>query len=212
MNDPFGNIFYFVLTLWLASIWWRDIRSGAKGGQPGATACKSLAPYLIAVAGTLLLLAAETVGELCLGIADQQTDVSAIALLAFVSGAIVEELVFRAYLVVETRGETLKWLSIVVFSVVFALLHPYFWTFENPPDADALSIWERALAGTQFHFTLKAAWTTAFIFAGSLWFYFVRFFRFNPAHSILVPIAAHLAKNLAVFFIKLAEGHVTSWF
>lgn len=212
MTDPFGNIFYFVLTLWLASIWWRDIKAGTPDGQPGATPCKSWLAYSIAIAGTLFLLALETAGEIQLGIADEQSDVSALMLLAFVSGAIVEEFVFRGYLVVESRGNAMKWLSIFGFSLIFALLHPYFWSYENPPNADELSLVERAFAGTQFHWTVKAVFTTSFIFVGSLWFYFVRFFKFNPTHSILVPIAAHLAKNLAVFLIKLAQGHVVSWF
>lgn len=211
MGDPFGNIFYFLITLWLASIWWRDIKENAEDGQPGATMCRSFAAYAIAVAGTLVLLAAETFGEIKLGIADEQTDASALMLLAFVSGAVVEEFVFRGYLVVEKRGNAAKWLSIFAFSLIFALLHPYFWTFEMPAGAENLSFFERVFGGIQLHFTLKAFWTTAFIFAGSLWFYFVRFFKFNPTHSILVPIAAHLAKNLAVFLIKLAQGHVTAW-
>ena len=64
--------------------------------------------------------------------------------------------------------------------------------------------------GFSLNFTLKGFFSTGFIFVGALWFYFVRFFKWNPNASLLAPVAAHMAKNLAVFLIKLAQGHVTS--
>ena len=74
------------------------------------------------------------------------------------------------------------------------------------------SLFARVAEGFSPHFTGKAFFTTAFLFAGSLWFYFVRFFRLNPHASLLAPFAAHLAKNLAVFAVKLAQGQVVSFF
>ena len=216
-QDPFGVVFYFIVTLWLARMWWRDYREAQdsnKGtydrGLPGATPC-TLKPIFIAVAGTLLLLAAETYGEIRLGISAEQSDVSCFFLLALISAAIAEEFIFRGFLVIETRGEAAKWISVFVFSTIFALIHPYLWSFEWNDESTAGTL-TKIVQACDLNITLKAVFTTVFIFVGSLWFYAVRFFRWNPRHSILVPIAAHLVKNIAVFLIKLAQGHVTSIF
>lgn len=215
-QDPFGVVFYFIVTMWLANMWWRDYREAKENpesigkGLPGATPC-SLRPILIAVAGTLILLAAETYGEIHLGIAEEQSDVSWFFLLAMISAAIAEEFIFRGFLVVESRGNTAKWISVFAFSALFALIHPYLWSFEWNDESTAGTL-VKIISAFDLNLTLKGAFTTAFIFVGSLWFYAVRFFRWNPHASILVPIVAHLAKNVAVFAIKLAQGHVTSVF
>lgn len=215
-QDPFGIVFYLLVTLWLGRMWWLDYAEARQHpeligkGLPGATPC-TLKPVLIAVAGTLLLLAAETYGEIRLGIADEQMDVSWFFLLALISAAIAEEFVFRGFLVVESRGKLAKWLSVFVFSALFALVHPYLWSFEwNDESTSGFLV--KLVTAFSLNLTLKGAFTTGFIFVGSLWFYAVRFFRWNPQTSIIVPIAAHLAKNIAVFGIKLAQGHVTSVF
>ncbi len=215
-QDPFGVVFYFIVTMWLANMWWRDYREAKENpesigkGLPGATPC-SIRPILIAVAGTLILLAAETYGEIHLGIAEEQSDVSWFFLLAMISAAIAEEFIFRGFLVVESRGNTAKWISVFAFSALFALIHPYLWSFEWNDESTAGTL-VKIISAFDLNLTLKGAFTTAFIFVGSLWFYAVRFFRWNPHASILVPIVAHLAKNVAVFAIKLAQGHVTSVF
>lgn len=215
-QDPFGVVFYLIVTLWLGRMWWLDYSEAkassgnSEKGLPGATPC-TFKPILIAVAGTLLLLVAETYGEIRLGIADEQSNVSWFFLLALISAAIAEEFIFRGFLVVESRGNAAKWVSIFAFSAIFALIHPYLWTFEWNDESSAGTL-VKILRAFDFNFTLKAVFTTFFIFIGSLWFYTVRFFRWNPHHSILVPIIAHLVKNIAVFAIKLAQGHVTSVF
>lgn len=215
-QDPFGVVFYFIVTMWLANMWWRDYREtkvnpeSADKALPGATPC-TLKPIFIAVAGTLILLAAETYGEIRLGIAEEQSDVSWFFLLAMISAAIAEEFIFRGFLVIESRGNTAKWISVFVFSALFALIHPYLWSFEWNDESSAGTL-AKIVGAFDLNFTLKAFFTTSFIFVGSLWFYAVRFFRWNPQASIFVPIAAHLAKNIAVFAIKLAQGHVTSVF
>ncbi len=214
-QEPFGIVFYLIVTLWLGNLWLRDIRAAAKDpevagtGFPGATTC-TLKPIAVAVAGTLVLLAAETFGEIQLGISEEQSDVSWFFLLALISGAIVEEFVFRGYLVIESRGHAAKWISIFAFSAIFALIHPYVWSFDLAEETADAGMLSRLFDAFSLNFTTKAIFSTAFIFVGSLWFYFVRFFRLNPQHSIIVPIAAHVAKNVAVFAIKLAQGHVTS--
>lgn len=215
-QDPFGVVFYLLVTLWLGRMWWLDFSESRQNpelagrGLPGATPC-TLKPILIAITGTLILLAAETYGEIKLGISEEQTDVSWFFLLAMISAAIAEEFVFRGFLVIESRGNTVKWVSIVVFSALFAIVHPYLWNFEWNDESTA-GFLSKIIDGFSLELTVKAAFTTGFIFIGSLWFYAVRFFRWNPHCSILVPIAAHLAKNIAVFAVKLAQGHVTSVF
>lgn len=215
-QDPFGVVFYFIVTLWLVKMWWRDYRDAQKDasladkGLPGATPC-TLKPIIIAVAGTLVLLAAETYAEIRLGIAEAQNDISCFFLLALISAAVAEEFIFRGFLVIESRGETAKWISVFLFSTLFALIHPYLWSFEWNDESTAGTL-TKIIEGFNLTLTVKGVFTTVFIFLGSLWFYAVRFFRWNPQASILVPIIAHLVKNVAVFAIKLAQGHVTSVF
>lgn len=216
-QDPFGTFFYFVVVLWFVRMWGRDLREARANpellgkGLPGATPCPAPA-VAVAVAGTLILLAAETYGEIRLGISDEQTDISWVMLPALVAAAFAEEFVFRGFLVVESRGAAAKWLSVVAFSALFALVHPHLWSFDWNAAGEDASVVARVTKGFSPHFTTKAFFTTAFLFAGSLWFYFVRFFRMNPHASLLAPFAAHLAKNLAVFAVKLAQGHVVSFF
>lgn len=215
-QDPFGVVFYFIVTLWLARMWWQDYREAKKDsslsgkGMPGATPC-TLKPILIAVAGTLILLAAETYGEIRLGISAEQSNVSWFFLLALISAAVAEEFIFRGFLVIESRGNAAKWISVFLFSALFAVIHPYLWEFEWDGESTAGTL-TKIINGFDLTITTKAVFTTAFLFVGSLWFYAVRFFRWNPQHSILVPVVAHLVKNVAVFAVKLAQGHVTSVF
>lgn len=209
--NPVGVALFSLVALWLARTWLRDAREYPQGGGlPGASRCPARA-VAVAVAGTLALLALETWGEIRLGIADAQKDVSWIALPMFAAAAFTEEVIFRGYLVVERRGNAVKWASVVVFSLLFALLHDHLWHFEMPADRSA-GTFAALREGFTTDFSTKAVFSTVFIFAGSLWFYFVRFFKWNPHASLAAPVAAHLAKNLAVFFVKLAQGHVTTLF
>ena len=209
--NPVGVVLFTLVALWLARMWLRDAREYPQGGGlPGASRCPARA-VVVAVAGTLALLALETWGEIRLGVADAQKDVSWLALPMFAAAAFTEEVIFRGYLVVERRGNAAKWASAVGFSLLFALLHDHLWHFEMPTDRSAGTL-AALQEGFETDFSVKAVFSTSFIFAGSLWFYFVRFFRWNPHASLAAPVAAHLAKNLAVFFVKLAQGHVTTLF
>jgi membrane protease YdiL (CAAX protease family) len=73
--------------------------------------------------------------------------------------AFVEELVFRGYLVVENRGRTALLAGIVGASLGFALLHPFLWTWRD--------------GALHLNGSGKAWFSTAAVFAGSLWFYAV---------------------------------------
>lgn len=207
--NPVGVLLFCVVAIWIARLWIRDARENPNGGGlPGASRC-TLPAVAIAVAGTLILLAAETWGEIRLGISDAQKDVSWLALPMFLAAAVTEEVIFRGYLVVERRGKIWLWASVVGWSLLFTLLHDHFWHFSWPDDTSAGTLAACCDAFT-FEFSLKAIFSSAFIFVGSLWFYAVRFFKWNPHASLLAPVAAHMAKNAVVFAIKLAQGHVTS--
>jgi hypothetical protein len=179
------------LGAWVFRQWLGDFREARAGrphpqAWPGASPCASPI-ILLAIAGSLALLAIETTGEYALGISEQQKNISAFFLVAMVSAAFYEELIFRGFLVVTGRGRAALLAGIIGF------------------------LWDWKNGGLVFDFSLKAGWSTALVFASSLWFYTVRFLPLNPTRSLIPCFAAHLAKNLGVFAIKLAQGHVTSW-
>ncbi len=182
--------------------WWTDDLRASRGpsvpakGFPGATPATPAVIGLGAL-GALALVALETAGESALGLTDQQSRMTVLFGVYTLVAAFLEELVFRGYLVIENRGRAPLWAGVVGASVLFALLHPFLWAWKD---------------GTfQIHLTTKAWFSTGMVFAASLWFYAVRFLPVNPARSLLPCIAAHLAKNLAVFAIKGAQGFVGGW-
>ncbi|RKX36232.1 MAG: CPBP family intramembrane metalloprotease [Verrucomicrobia bacterium] len=190
-----------IVVAWLAKLWADDLRLHRSGGSrptalPGAVPVGFL-PIGIAVAGSLVLLGVETFGELSLGIAGEQSTVTWLFGLYTLAAAFGEELVFRGYFVVAHRGRAWLWVSVILFSLLFAVLHPFLWEWQG--DGEGLVI----------HPDLKGAFSTAVVFVGSLWFYAVRFFSLNPNRSLLPSISAHLAKNLGVFLIKLLQGFVS---
>ncbi|KXU37595.1 hypothetical protein AXK11_02020 [Cephaloticoccus primus] len=164
---------------------------------PGA----SLAPpraLAVAALGSLALLAAETLGEYQLGIVGEQSTITALFALYTLAAAFIEELIFRGYLVVNGRGTAARTAGIVAASALFALLHPFLWQWQD--------------AGFRLTLTLKGAFSTAVVFTASLWFYYLRFSRLNPRHSLLPCIVAHATKNLGVIAIKATQGFATDWY
>jgi membrane protease YdiL (CAAX protease family) len=191
-----------VLVLWLVKVWTDDLRQARAGrpnprALPGAVA-SGWSAVLVAVGGSLVLLGLETWGEVKLGIADAQSTMTWMFGLYTLAAAFGEELVFRGYLVVTRRGKAWLWGSIVLFSLGFALLHPFLWTWQEG-------------TGLSVHLDTKGFFSTGAIFVGSLWFYTVRFFGLNRQGSLLPCIAAHLAKNLGVLLIKFQQGFVVGW-
>lgn len=187
---------------YLFHLWWGDLRAARAGAPrasafPGATPCNRQL-LLIAVAGSLLWLALETGGEVVLGLADQQKTVTVLWSLYTLAAAFLEELAFRGYLVFSNRGRRVLWGSIVGFSAVFALIHPFLWDWQG---------------GTfQLQLTAKGWFSTTSVFAGSLWFYYLRFGQLNTTRSLLPCIVAHFTKNLGVFALKGAAGFVSGWY
>jgi len=199
------------LTAYVFYVWLGDFRRGLAGATdarafPGAVPC-SWATVGVAVAGALALLGLETGGEYGLGVSQQQSNITVLYLVAMVCAAFGEELVFRGFLVVTTRGTFALVASILGFSLLFALGHPFLWAWKSMADGQPKQL--------IFDFSLKAWWSTAMVFIFSFWLYALRFPvcypKLNPRHSLIPCIAAHLAKNLGVFMIKLAQGHVSGW-
>jgi membrane protease YdiL (CAAX protease family) len=201
-ENPLVVAAMIVVSAALFQLWWGDLRAATADHPnprafPGALPCSRRA-LLIAVVGSLLLLAIETAGEAALGLTAQQKTVTALWSLYTFAAAFTEELAFRGFLVVTHRGRSALWASIVGFSLLFALFHPFLWEWTD--------------GRLVFTFTLKGWFSTAMVFAGSLWFYALRFSAVNSTRSLLPSIVAHLTKNLGVFAVKAAAGFVTGWY
>ena len=202
-QDPLTIVFVtvvsvFVLKLWLAD-YWRH-KSGAPDARalPGATSVGSR----VLVFGTLVavsLVLVETWGEYRLGLTDKQSSVTWLFLLGMLSAGFIEELIFRGFLVIDGRGRRLLVASILGFSALFALLH-FHWIDWKGLDAGLV----------EFRFTPAAAWWTLLLFLNSLLFYWLRFCRWNPKRSLVPCFVAHIASNVAVFLVKLAQGFVVA--
>lgn len=195
-----------VIAAYLFWLWWGDLKV-ARAGNPNPHAFPGAVPaptraVVIAVVGAVLLLFLETAGEYVLGISDEQHSIAAVFLLSMIAAAFVEELIFRGYLVVTKKGRAALVLSIVGFSLLFAVLHPFLWNWDVAEDD---SWWQGTLV---LDFSLKAWFSTSMMVFASLWFYAVRFLPVNPAHSLIPCVAAHLTKNVGVFIIKWAQGFV----
>jgi hypothetical protein len=84
-----------------------------------------------------------------------------------------------------------------------------------PPSSGACSrdrfLWEWTRGSLTGHFDAKAWLSTTASFAGSLWFYTVRFFDLNPQRSLLPCFAALATKNLGVLAIKYVQEFAGGW-
>lgn len=209
-SDPTMIIISVVVAIFMFKLWLDDYRANKTdkpnpGGFPGAFPCPPKAIW-VAVIGALILLGLETGGEIALGISAEQSDITWLFLLSMIGAAFIEELIFRGFLVIENKGKALLIGGCIFFSVVFTLLHPFFWDLDMPEDASGWEIWKGALT---WDFSLKPWFTSAVLLVSSLWFYAMRLYTpLNPQKSLIPPMAAHLVKNVGVFVIKLAQGHV----
>ncbi len=210
-SDPLMIFVMFGASLFIFKMWLEDFFNARKGNPhpkafPGAVACPPMG-VIIAVVGTLILVLVETGGEYALGVSAEQSDITWLFLLSMIAAAFIEELIFRGYLVVQNKGKKMLIGSIVLFSFLFAILHPFMWDLELPSDASggAGRFWRGEWT---FDFGVKAWFSTILVFANSLWFYAVRFYSYNPQRSLIPCMAAHFASNIGVFVIKLMQGHV----
>ncbi|HCR37217.1 MAG TPA: CPBP family intramembrane metalloprotease [Opitutae bacterium] len=198
-EDPILILIIFAASLYLGKICLSDLRAQQNGTPnprafPGATPCPPIAIY-IAIAGALLILSIETGGEYLLSINEEQSSISALFFLAMLAAAFMEELIFRGYLVITSKGPSALISSIIGFSALFALLHPFLWNWD---------------AGLTLNIQMKGVFSTLIVFINSLWFYTVRFYPLNQERSLIPCIVAHLSSNCGVFLIKWAQGYVTT--
>ena len=198
MNEnPLMILLYVGVAAYVGQIYWGDykaVKSGeANGGaMPGAVAAP-IGAFMIGSLGALLLLGVETGGEIALGLVDEQSEMVWFFVFATIAAGVVEEVIFRGYLVIDNKGRSLLIASAVGFSLIFAIIHGHFWSRED---------------GFELTLTGKAFFSTAILFANSLWFYAVRFGPWNPKRSLFPCMLAHAASNLGVFFFKCAQGYV----
>ncbi len=200
-DDPWVLLLLLGGSAYVGKLWLDDYRATRAGTPPkqplpGATPSSAFA-IVAAIVGALVLLAIETGGEYALGVVEQQSRITVLFGVYTLAAAFVEELIFRGFVVIENRGRAALVAGIVGASLLFALLHPFLWRWE-----DGQFSWQT---------DTKAWFSMTMVLAGSLWFYTVRFWKLNPTRSLLPCIAAHAAKNLGVFGIKYVQGFVEGW-
>jgi uncharacterized protein len=199
MNNPLLLALLTAAGLYVAKLWLNDTRAAREGKAtphmlPGATTAPRRA-IMIAVIGALALLAVETIGEIALRIADEQSRMTWLfALYSVAAAPVIEEIIFRGWLVIENRGRVALWFGAVGVSALFAMLHPFLWRWDE--------------MGLALSPSLKGWFSTAIVFATSLWLYVARLASWNPQHSLLPCFAGHAAKNAGVVVIKAATGFV----
>lgn len=198
MTNPLTLVLLIAVSLYVIKLWCDDYRS-AKSGKPNERGLPGTVPaptaaYVIACVGTLVILAAETWGELSLGLADQQSNMTVLFSAYTLCAAFVEEIIFRGYLVTTDPRPGVRWGTAIGASILFAALHPFLWDWKDN--------------NLVLHFDAKGVFSTAAVFMTSLWFYIARLGSFNPAHSLAPCFAGHLTKNIGVIVIKGIQGHL----
>ena len=211
MNEsPFMILLYVGVAAYVGYMYWGDYQSNQllvqpdPRGMPGATSAR-WGLYGIGVIGALLILAAETSGEIALGISSEQSEMVWYSVFAILGAGIVEEVIFRGYLVVDNKGRAALIGSCVGFSLIFAVIHPFLWEMIYPEE---VPLWKFWVADFNFILTTKAFFTTGILLANSLWFYALRFGPWNKNRSLFPCMLAHAASNLGVFFVKWAQGFI----
>ncbi|MGJ8649225.1 MAG: CPBP family intramembrane glutamic endopeptidase [Opitutaceae bacterium] len=198
MNEsPIMILLYVGIAAYVGHMYWGDYHADKSGepkgsAMPGAKSA-GLMVFVIAAIGSLLILGAEVGGEIALGVADEQSEMVWYFVFAIIAAGIVEEVIFRGFLVVENKGRAALIASCVGFSLLFALIHPHLWSAEE---------------GFELTLTAKGFFSTSILFANSLWFYACRFGPWNRNASLFPCMLAHAASNLGVFVVKLAQGYV----
>lgn len=199
MNDsPISILLYCFIALYIGKLYRSDIQAYLKAAPnpkalPGATTCSGFL-MIASLMVSAILLGNEVLGEYVLGIVEEQNEMVWFFLFANISAGIIEELVFRGYLVITDKGKTMLIASCVGFSAIFSLIHGYLFDFTD---------------GFKLVLSPKALFTSWILFANSLWFYALRFGPWNPSRSILPSMVAHIGLNLGVFGVKLAQGYIT---
>lgn len=196
-ENPIMILLYVGLAAYVGKMYFADYKDQRENGpnesaMPGAFKT-SIAAIVIGIVGSLIILGIETGGEIALGVAAEQSEVVWYLVITWLCAGVIEEVIFRGYLVVDKKGAVALWASCIGFSLIFALAHPHLWSTEGG-----------------FHLTLtdKGFFTTSMLLANSLWWYACRFGPWNPTRSIFPCMIAHATSNLGVFLVKMAQGYV----
>lgn len=208
-ENPIMILLYVGIAVYVGNMYWGDYKSGRAldpeaGAMPGATGTSVLA-VLIAVIGALVILAVETGGEIALGVVAEQSEMVWYFVFAIVAAGIVEEVIFRGYLVIDKKGRALLVASCVGFSLLFALIHFHLFSLDFPDEASWWQIWS---AEVEWTLTAKGWFSTSILLANSLWFYACRFGPWNRSRSLFPCMIAHAASNFGVFVVKWVQGYV----
>lgn len=167
------------------------------GAIPGATPA-TVRAVSIAVTGVLIILALETWGEFKLGLSLQQSRMTALfAVYSIAAAPVIEEIIFRGFLVIESKRRSVVWAGAGGASLIFAALHPFLWHWDD--------------AGFTWALNAKGWFSTTVVFVTSLWLYAARLGPWNSTRSLLPCFAAHAAKNAGVVIIKGALGFLGGW-
>ena len=150
-EDPLIILIYCAIAIYIANIYRADIKAFVAGepnvkALPGAKPTNGLLIFA-SVLGALVLLGNAVVGEYALGIVEAQSEMVWFFVFASISAGVIEEVVFRGYLVVQNRGRNALVLSCLGFSLVFALVHGYLWSMED---------------GFAWNFTVQGIFNTSF--------------------------------------------------
>jgi len=231
MSDAFLYLGGIVIAAYFFRLWFEDYRENSAqlkrsdtlsaspafqasyAGLPGATPVGLLATF-VAIGGALLILAIEVVGEYQFDVVEQQSTMSVLLGIYTLAAAFVEELIFRGFLFFDRHGKWKLYGSILLISILFALIHPYIWSYEVPPNQPPWLFWKWMgirIWQADGQLDIQPIFSTCILFINSLWFYYVRFFGLNRFRSLIPCIAAHLASNLGVFVIKAVQGKVVLW-
>lgn len=202
MNHPALLILLTAAGLYVGALWRSDLKA-ARSGNPNPHAFPGARPasgraVILAAAGALVIVGFETAGEYALGIASEQSQMTWLfALYSMMAAPVIEELVFRGWLVLDVDRRSRfaplpTWAAAVGASLLFAALHPFLWRWDD--------------SGFTFTLTTKGLFSFAAAFAMSLWLYAARLAAWNPSRSLLPCFVAHASKNAAVVAIKCATG------
>ena len=198
MNDsPITVFLYCAIALYLVYLYRCDIKAFCRGlhvakALPGATPISLMLTVFSLLAGTFLLANA-VLGEYALDLVDLQNEMVWFFVFATLSAGVVEELIFRGYLVIENKGSRVLALSCIGFSFLFAMIHPNLWSFDG---------------GFHWIFSTNAIYDTWILVLNSLFFYSLRFGPWNPQRSILPSMIAHGVFNFGVFGVKWFQGYI----
>ena len=228
MNEsPLFVLIYCIIGIYLGSLYYSDICSFKKGlscpkALPGAKPINLFLIILSALVG-LFLLINPVIGEYLLGIVESQKDMVWFFVFATLSAGIIEELVFRGYLVIENKGTKILLISCIGFSLLFAIIHPHLWEFHgfnhlSNEEGFTYFFFEYILSfklftellpsAFSFNLTAESFYNTWILFLNSIIFYSLRFGPWNPGRSILPSMIAHAFLNLGVFVVKFFQGFV----